>query len=226
MSTLQQLANHQPHWSLDEFVEVLNSLLPQFLPVQKTRGRVREVVTPRLVRYYTSQNLVDEPLKVGREARYTYRHLLQMLLVRRLLAEGYGTSAIQPLISGKPDSELESLLQGGAQLTVETTNPALAFLQQVQRRQAQAAPPSSDAYAPAASVPVPGSETVQKADRLPPTMPAAPPAQWIHLEILPGLEIHVRDDFQLPVSPQEEANLLQLLARQLTHFLTQRRSPK
>lgn len=226
MSTLQQLANHQPHWSLDEFVEVLNSLLPQFLPVQKTRGRVREVVTPRLVRYYTSQNLVDEPLKVGREARYTYRHLLQMLLVRRLLAEGYGTSAIQPLISGKPDSELESLLQGGAQLTVETTNPALAFLQQVQQRQAQAAPPLPDFYAPAASAPVPGSEAVQKADRLPPGMPGAPPAQWMRLEILPGLEIHVRDDFQLPVSPQEEANLLQLLARQLTHFLTQRRSTK
>ncbi len=225
MSTLQQFANHQPHWSLDEFVEVLNPLLPQFLPVQKTRGRVREFVTPRLVRYYTSQNLVDEPLKVGREARYTYRHLLQMLLVRRLLAEGYGTSAIQPLISGKPDSELESLLQGGAQLTVETTNPALAFLQQVQQRQSQAALPPHAFATPAALAP--DDEAIQRADSLPlPMLPDAAPTQWIRLEILPGLEIHVRDDFQLPVSPQEEANLLQLLARQLTHFLTQRRSLK
>ena len=78
-------------------VKIANDLLPQFLPEEKAHTRVREEVTSRLIRHYTSQGLLDEPLKEGRVARYTYRHLLQLLVVRRLLTEGYGASAIDML---------------------------------------------------------------------------------------------------------------------------------
>lgn len=208
MKTLRQVAGNDPGWSLDELVAVANELLPQFLPTQRAHTRIREDVTPRLVRHYTGQGLLDEPLKSGRYAVYTYRHLLQVLLVRRLLAEGYGASAIGDLAVSKTDAELEILLDGGVQLTVEAANPALGFLEQIRRRQ---------------SVPI--AEPTQdnlKGFTVPPSpSPNSRSTHWKRVEILPGLELHIREDFNPPNSPHERQNLLQLM----THILsTYRRS--
>ncbi|MBD1913655.1 MULTISPECIES: MerR family transcriptional regulator [unclassified Leptolyngbya] len=209
MRTLQQVAQLDPHWSLEELVQIANELLPQFLPEEKAHTRVREEVTPRLVRHYTSQGMLDEPLKEGREARYTYRHLLQVLLVRRLLTEGYGASVIDTLARSKPDPDLEALLQGGAQLTVTPANPALAFLQQIQQRQ------------PDAARQAPFSPPIVS----PPPIPSPSPSttQWTRLEVLPGLELHVRSDFTLPTTSQEQQNLLQHILRILTSLASSKR---
>lgn len=215
MTNLQQLAQSHPSWSLDEFVQVTNDLLPQFLPETPANTRVREEVTPRLVRHYSSLEMLDEPLKSGREARYTYRHLLQMLLVRRLLATGYGASAINRLPTSTDNSELEALLQGGVQLTVTPANPALAFLQQIQQRQAGSAPPSSTA--------TPRTTGDQSLANQAQSQPPAP-SQWTRLEVLPGLEIHVREDFTYPSSPQEQQNLLQYIGQKLAVYTNRRSS--
>ncbi len=218
METLQQIAQQNPHWSLDELVQVANRFLPQFLPDEKAHTRVREEVTPRLVRHYTSQGMLDEPLKEGREARYTYRHLLQVLLVRRLLTEGYGASVIDTLARSKSNAELEALLYGGVQLTMAPANPALAFLQEIQQRQVESAP--KPAIAPPAvsrSAPAPPSPPASPAPVSPPTL------QWTRLEILPGLELHVRSDFVLPSTTQEQQTLLQRLFQALTSLTTSKR---
>lgn len=205
MKTLQQLSREQPLWSLEEFAQVLNELLPQFLPDQKSHSRrSREEVNPRLVRHYASQGLLDEPLKQGREARYTYRHLLQMLLIRRLLSEGFGTNAMQSFVVAKTNTELESLLQGGIQLSLEPANPALAFLQQVKGRSPEASPAKKTSISP----PKRKIPAVSEA-----TQPAA--KDWKHLEILPGLELHLRSDVTLPTSPQEQEKLVQAIAQAL-----------
>ncbi|AFY67069.1 MerR family transcriptional regulator [Geitlerinema sp. PCC 7407] len=218
METLQQIAQQNPHWSLDELVQVANRFLPQFLPDEKAHTRVREEVTPRLVRHYTSQGMLDEPLKEGREARYTYRHLLQVLLVRRLLTEGYGASVIDTLARSKSNAELEALLYGGVQLTMAPANPALAFLQEIQQRQVESAPKPAIAP-PAVSRPAPSppSSPVSPAPVSPPTL------QWTRLEILPGLELHVRSDFVLPSTTQEQQTLLQRLFQALISLTTSKR---
>lgn len=201
MNRLHSIAQTRPQWSLEDFVQVANDLLPQFLP-PVSAGRVEEV-NPRLVRYYTTQQLLEKPLKQGREARYTYRHLLQLLVVRRLLTEGLSVSAIGNLVSTKSDRDLEALLQGGVQLTVEAANPALAFLQQIQSRSATpAALPSS------ANLPDDSTDSAS--------------ASWMRIEILPGLELHLREDFIYPSSPQEQHNVLQMIAQRLT-VLTHRK---
>lgn len=207
MKTLQQIAQSDPSWSLEELVEIVNEFLPQFLPDEKAHTRVREEVTSRLVRYYTGQGLLDEPLKEGREARYLYRHLLQLLLVRRLLVEGYGATAINTLARSRTNSELEALLQGGVQLTIAPANPALGFLQQIQQRSPKsAAPPAPQ------TLPVPAASPA-----------ASPSSHWIRLEILPGLELHVRSDFLLPATAQEQQNLLQHIMQTLISFATSKR---
>ena len=211
MRTLQHLAREHSTWSLDEFVQVVNQFLPQFLPSQKAHTRVKEEITPRLVRHYTSQGLLDEPIKQGRNAVYTYRHLLQTLVVRRLLAEGYGASAINNLAITQDNQQLEALLQGGIQLSIQPANPALGYLQQIQQRQS-------------------GSPTVSIESRKIPfhsRKRSAPPAvtpqpnttRWSRLEILPGLELHIRDDFIAPNSSQEQQNLIHRISQQLLTFL-------
>lgn len=217
MRNLQHLAQTNPNWSLDEFVQATNDLLPQFLPDTPANTRVREEVTSRLVRHYSSLAMLDEPLKEGREARYSYRHLLQMLLVRRLLAEGYGASAINQLAISRDNAELESLLQGGVQLTVTPANPALAFLQQIQQRQAGSGPPSS------AATPMPSTA---QCSANPLHSRSSAPSHWTRLEVLPGMELHLRDDFSYPSSPQEQQNLLQHINQQLLAISMNRRLPK
>jgi DNA-binding transcriptional MerR regulator len=225
MNPLQTYATQNPQWSLEEFVRIANQLLPDFLPQldadsgSAPKSRVQEEINPRLVRHYTTQGLLDRPLKQGREARYTYRHLLQILVLRRLLTEGYSSSAIEQLTQIKSNSELEALLQGGVQLTVQSANPALAFLQQIQKRQ------SSPMRAPALPEPMPAPGYPPSAPVLP-APPSVPPLHWTRLEILPGLEIHVREDFINPSSAQEQQNLLHRIAQILFSFLSSRkRSP-
>ena len=205
MKILQQIAQQDPRWSLEELVQVANDLLPQFLPDEKVQTRVREDVTPRLVRHYTSQGMLDEPLKEGREARYTYRHLLQLLLVRRLLVEGYGANVIDTLARSKPNSDLEALLQGGVQLTVAPANPALAFLQTIQQRQPEIVA-RSQALGSVATPPSP--------------VPAT--NEWTRIEIMPGVELHVRRDVVLPNAPPAQQNL----AQQILHALIALANPK
>jgi DNA-binding transcriptional MerR regulator len=167
MEDLRQLAQQDPIWSLEEFAHVTNTWLPRFLPEEKTNSRVREEVNPRLVRQYTTLGMVDPPLKEGREARYTYRHLLQLLVTRRLLAEGYGSAVIAKLLAGREEAALESVLEGQTQITVAPENPALAFLQGLTDRvmSKKAAPPPPQAPPAARRGPAPQAAP----------SPAAPP---------------------------------------------------
>ena len=217
MDSLQQLARSQPQWTLSEFVAILNGWLPQFLPENPANTRVREEVTPRLVRHYTSLGTIDEPLKQGREARYTYRHFLQMLVVRRLLSEGYGAEAIGDLAKTQENADLELLLQGGVQLTVTAANPALGFLQQIKQRQSPAT------TSPVPSSPKMRSRTVSERNAIAPPTPTSTSTQWTRIEVLPGLELHIRQDFTYPGSPQEQQNLLQHLTQILHTFAKNRR---
>ena len=102
-------------WSLDEFVDQANRLLPHLLPKDAGK-RAAEPVNQRLVRHYATQGLLDEPLKEGREARYLYRHLLQLLVVRRLLAEGFTVAVVGQVMAERSDDELIGLVTGGVQI--------------------------------------------------------------------------------------------------------------
>lgn len=237
MSALHPIAQQQPEMVLDDFVELTNDLLPQFLPDQGSGNRGQEPVNPRLVRHYTTQGWLDKPLKQGREARYTYRHLLQLLVLRRLLAEGYSASSIGSLIGAQADTALENILQGGVQLTVEAANPALAFLSQVRdrrpsQRSPQGPPHSSPHRSPAQRQQPPGAALqdlvdlphLKSSDLGELTAGAAgalgdsSPETWTRIDILDGLELHVRQDFVAPATAHERDTLLQIIADHLAHL--------
>ena len=60
-------------------------------------------VTPRTVRYYIAEGLVDRPAGEKRGAHYLRRHLEQLLLIRRWTDAGLSLDRIRELIAGAPD---------------------------------------------------------------------------------------------------------------------------
>jgi DNA-binding transcriptional MerR regulator len=74
-------------------------------------GRVADAPDARGVRYYQTLGLLDRPLRYdGRRAIYGYRHLLQLLAIRRLQGEGYPLAVIQSTLPAQSTSALEASL--------------------------------------------------------------------------------------------------------------------
>lgn len=60
-------------------------------------------VTPRTVRYYIAEGLLDRPEGEKRGAYYLQRHLDQLLLIRRWADAGLSLERIRELRAGAPD---------------------------------------------------------------------------------------------------------------------------
>lgn len=171
------IAHAESVLTLPELVDVANELLPALLP-KDAAGRVAEDVNPRLVRHYTTLGLLPEPRKEGREARYLYEHLLRLLVVRRLLAEGYSSQALGQLLTGLDDSTLVNVLDGGVELRLVPAKPAepterLAFLERVRRsaglppaaETGEASARAAQALRPQTAVPAPQAPAVSRSER-------------------------------------------------------------
>jgi MerR HTH family regulatory protein len=74
--------------------------------------RIRDVPDRRTVRYYTTLGLIDRPARMrGRTALYGRRHLLQLVAIKRLQANGLSLQEVQQQLLGMLDRELEEIAQ-------------------------------------------------------------------------------------------------------------------
>ncbi|MEU7891553.1 helix-turn-helix domain-containing protein [Nonomuraea sp. NPDC049152] len=79
---------------------------------QQVNGRVREVPSERLIRWYATIGLLDPPLtRRGRVALYGRRHLLQLVAIKRMQAEGSSIAEIQAALTGATDTMLAHAAQ-------------------------------------------------------------------------------------------------------------------
>jgi DNA-binding transcriptional MerR regulator len=78
-------------------------------------------ISERLIRYYVTEGLLSRPIRIGREAEYHYKHLLQFLASRSLMEEGYPMQKVADYIAGLEKQQLEPLALG-------QTKPNLAEL--------------------------------------------------------------------------------------------------
>ena len=65
----------------------------------------------RLLRHYVSMGVVDKPTRDGRDALYGFRHLLQFVAARRLLAEGFPLAKIAGYTGAVPTDALVDYLE-------------------------------------------------------------------------------------------------------------------
>jgi DNA-binding transcriptional MerR regulator len=166
-------------WTLEELGERVKRAL-EVDPVPAPNGRVRPVPDPRTIRYYTTLGLLDRPAFLrGRVAHYGERHLLQLVAIKRLQADGLTLDQVQARLAALPDPKLREL----AKLPALDDAPPVA---------APAAPPARDGFwrdvpEPAASHPQP--------EHAPPTLVGVPLAEGATL-LLPSTRPLTPEDVQ------------------------------
>jgi DNA-binding transcriptional MerR regulator len=103
---MNKLENHEGFWGpAEELIERAKCL-------QKVANVNLKTITVRLVRYYSTEGLIDKPDRLGREAMYHYKHLLQLVLARKLADHGAMLADIKQLMGGLNETELELTLRG------------------------------------------------------------------------------------------------------------------
>lgn len=194
--------------------------------------RLGEEITPRTVRLYATQGLIDRPGKEGRSAIYGRRHLLQLLLIRSLARSGLSLSAIAPLCV-LADAELEEQLMdlGLPMNSMESTtlqsappadNPALNYLRQLQAD----SPPSSQrrsqstasSLLPRLGAPLASSSPTRSAHQSRSRGRDAA-SRWYRLSLAPGIELHISDAAVIPPPGERRRSWLNRLAERLGELL-------
>lgn len=111
---LARVKENDPALPLPRFVERVNEIAERYLPPgQAEDGRVTSEFNGRTVRHYQGKDIIDSPEKEGREARYRYRHILQAVLTRVMLADGFRVPMIREILEGQTNTEYEKLLEMG-----------------------------------------------------------------------------------------------------------------
>ena len=99
---------HHTEWDLDGVCAQAADVLAA-TGAGATDARVRDVPDARTVRYYQSIGLLDRPVRYdGRKAIYGYRHLLQMVCVKLLQAQGLSLAQVQQALAVASTAQLAS----------------------------------------------------------------------------------------------------------------------
>ena len=176
------------------------------------RGTVSEVPDERTVRYYLTEGLVPPAEdKRGTASVFGYRHLLQLLVVKKLQSQHLPIRQIRDLVEGRTERELERLL--GSEAGAAVKNEALSYLEKLLVKPV-AAPTA------AAAAPPPAARQASSADSpssfgqpAPPAPPTGVGGTWARIEIEPGLELHVHDQYRPPREARGLRRLTQSVLR-------------
>jgi len=108
---MEVVKTNDPAMPLPRFVERVNQISARYVPAgQPDDSRVTTEFNPRSVRHYQAKGIIDSPSKEGKEARYGYRHILQAVLVRIMLADGFRAPGIAKILADRTLEEYEEML--------------------------------------------------------------------------------------------------------------------
>src|SRR5262245_47660974 len=97
-------------WRIGELQALTAAALAATDQDESPSGRVRAVPDSRTIRYYTTLGLIDRPAEMrGRTAWYGRRHLLQLVGIKRLQAQGLPLAEVQRELAGATTRRLSSL---------------------------------------------------------------------------------------------------------------------
>ncbi len=97
----------------NDFQGSADALIDKAQDVAKTLKLDQEATegNERLLRHYGSMGVVDKPSREGRDALYGFRHLVQFVAARRLLAEGFPLAKIAKYTGAVPTDALTAYLE-------------------------------------------------------------------------------------------------------------------
>jgi DNA-binding transcriptional MerR regulator len=174
------------------------------------RGTVTELPDERTIRYYLAEGLVSPAEdKQGTASVFGYRHLLQLLAVKKLQAEHLPIRKIRELVESREVRELERLL--GLDGGTVSKNEALSYLEKLLTRPAPISPPSQARPLNFSASP---PSSASSSTRAPAAVPGGNSSvAWERIEIEPGLELHVQSNYQPPSDARGLRRLTQAFVR-------------
>jgi DNA-binding transcriptional MerR regulator len=93
-------------WTIDELRAAVAAALGEGYD-GPPNARVRDVPDQRTIRYYTTLGLIDRALEMrGRTALYGTRHLLQLVAIKKLQAQGQSLAEVQQALVGQPTAAI------------------------------------------------------------------------------------------------------------------------
>jgi DNA-binding transcriptional MerR regulator len=105
-SLLDQYSDDFEPVSADELIDIAKRVAAD-LQLPPAVAEVNE----RLLRHYVSEGVVKRPDRVGREARYGSRHLLDLLVTRLWLTRSYPLAGLRPFTVDQTKEDLITLLK-------------------------------------------------------------------------------------------------------------------
>jgi len=190
-------------------IDALGSLVDEVLPrIVDSQGgdKVAGVPTVRTIRYYISNGLVDKPLGYeGSAALYGYRHLLQLLVIKHLQANNFQIKKIGEIIHGLTNKKLEGLLISAekGERKGKERDVASPLLMGILKSKLKVKPTETSSFeAELETLPAPKLSEIQ------------PTLSWKRIEIEPGFEIHLREDY-----PNKGGSQLDVLLSKIKHLL-------
>ena len=239
--TFDLLTSRAASWSLDEFVEAANQLLPEVLPNSDLPAKA--TLNARLVRHYTTEGILPRPLKDGAQARYDTDHLVRVLTLRRLAAEGYASGVAGAFLARHDREALARFLLGELQLDLGLTSavhaiplPRLDHLSPAVRERLAALRASAglqplEAVArggesrPVDEIPASAlafDEREAPLRSLDPLEGSNEAISYTRYPLVDGLELHVRGDFQDPPTPAAATRLRDIILERLERIYLER----
>jgi DNA-binding transcriptional MerR regulator len=174
------------------------------------RGTVSEVPDERTIRYYLTEGLISPAEdKQGTASVFSYRHLLELLVVKKLQSEHLPIRKIRDLVDGRTERELERLL--GADGSTKVKNEALSYLEKLLTKPAAQPSPQAPQMLRQTSSPEAQASPAQLAPQS--SSAGIGSGTWSRVEIEPGLELHVHDQYQPPREAKGLRRLTQTLLR-------------
>jgi DNA-binding transcriptional MerR regulator len=175
------------------------------------RGTVSEVPDERTIRYYLAEGLIPAAEdKQGTASVFGYKHLLQLLVVKKLQSQHLPIRQIRDLVEGRTERELERLL--GTDGSTAHKNEAMSYLEKLLLKPAAAPqslqPPQAARQALSLEA---SSGSPQPATQSPQTSGGG--GTWARIELEPGLELHVHDQYQPPREARGLRRLTQYVLR-------------
>ncbi len=127
-------SHHEPLWTIAQLRDAVAMALAEGYD-GAPNARVREVPDQRTIRYYTTLGLLDRAAEMrGRTAFYGKRHLLQLVAIKKLQAQGQSLAEVQRALIGQTNAALARLAGLGRQRLGEKmeprANPQRAFWKQ------------------------------------------------------------------------------------------------
>ena len=156
--------------SVEELVECAARMIPMLVPKQE-RYKVTDFPDVRTVRFYTTRGLIDRPERYdGQQAVYTYKHLLQLVVIKYLQFQYLTIKKIAQMTKGLSERELLKLINVPTKRDFLLSNSRTEDV----------------------------SVNSQSSDRLEfrNWQEESSERMWKHYNIGSGLEISVREDFQ------------------------------